>query len=296
MVGYLPLIGISLGAVIGMSLIVAMFRAGWVFPVGLKIWVSWVKKYWMIGIVLVSGIFTLLVTIASRKAVEDGIDDHGQLNVKADAIKERIRDVNMETNAEIKVAKERKRINDIKLREAKKIKDPVEKRKRLAELLILLLVMTTGCAPRNHVNIVSAIPKPIIVDEYIAEAQDRPQFNVEMDSSCGWDKIVIPSGVLISDSGEHIDIPGGILISDCKVEQLIEYKSSAELFYVQRNQLAIAYDALYNGCRQTEAMYQEALRDQEIDLWEEVDFEVGVAVGAMMCIGMAYGLDQAIDN
>jgi len=291
------LIGISLVGVAGVSFILAMIKANGVPLVALKIWLAWVKKYWMFGIVVASGVFAVLVSQASKKAVDDKVQDHDKVNTGADSIKTKIQDVNMEANAEIKVAQERKRINEIKLKEAKKIKDPMERRKKLAELLVILLIVTVGCAPRSHeAQFISAIPDPIPVDKYIVDAQTSPQFQVPMDSSCGWDTLALPAGVLVTDSGERIEVSGGVLVSDCKAEQLVRFKSSAELFYVERNQLAIAYKALYQGATQTEKMYQEALKDQNPDLWEEVDFEAGVATGALMCIGIAYGLNEAVGD
>jgi len=170
-----------------------------------------------------------------------------------------------------------------------------ERRKRLAELLVIALVVGLfgACAGKTVSNYISAIPKPLDVSEFIRDAEKSPEFVVSLPDGCDFEKIPLPAGTLVTMDGERIQVPGGILISDCKAEQLINYKSAAERFYVERNQLALVYQSLNQACVQVETMYQHRLTEEtNPDLWEQIDCEACFIAGAAMCIGIDYAIRE----
>jgi len=168
--------------------------------------------------------------------------------------------------------------------------------KRL-RVLLLISVLFMACAQKQSTDYVSAIPETLDVDEYIEASQKSPQFVIEMDQSCGWEKVAVPNGTLTTEDGRQIKIKAGVLISNCKTEQLIKYKSAAELFYVERNQIAIAYKAQFEGCKAIEKNLQERIAKAEgPGYWEQVDCEACFAAGAATCIGIVYGLAPAMKD
>jgi len=164
-------------------------------------------------------------------------------------------------------------------------------------LLILLSIVFVACAQKQSADYVSAIPEPLSVEKYIQEGTEHPQFEIQMDQSCGWEKLAVPNGVLTTEDGKQIRIKAGVLISNCKAEQLIKYNSAADLFYVERNQIAIAYKAQYDGCVETEKYLQAKINEMESPgYWEQVDCEACFAAGAVTCTAIVYGLAPAMKD
>jgi len=295
MTDYILIGGASLGGVMALAFLVALVTAKGNPAVAFSVWLTWVKKYWMFGIVVAAGIFTGLVTVAARREVKDEVEDAVADAKAADTIKEKLVEVNSTAKAEIAVAKSKDTEKKKELEEIKKIPDPMERRKRLADMLLILLAVSVfmGCGAKVTMDYISALPKPLEVTEYVGKAQEAPEFVVPMPEGCLYDKMALPAGTLTTDSGEVIDIPGGVLISDCKAEQLILYKSAAERFYVERNQVALVYQSLNQACSQVESMYHARLNEGTTpDLWEQIDFEAGFVAGAAMCIGIDYAIRE----
>jgi hypothetical protein len=167
-------------------------------------------------------------------------------------------------------------------------------KKVFASLMLILLV---ACAAKVTQDYISAIPEPLDVSKFVKAGVEQPQFVVEMDQSCDWEKMAIPGGVLTTSTGERITLKAGVLISICKAEQLIRYKSAAETFYSERNAISIAYNAQYKGCQQIEKLLQDKIEDCQMpSVWEQVDFEAGYALGAGTCIGIVYGIAPALKD
>jgi len=301
MTDHLLIAGASLVGVMGLAYLVALFMAGGNPMVALKIWFVWVKKYWMIGVVIAAGVFAALISAASKREVREQVEDAGEVNVEADTIKAKVVEVNTTAKAEIAVAKSKDTAKKEELKKVKAIKDPMERRERLAEMLVVLmavgLAFGIGCSGKDAVRYISALPKPLDVAEYVEAAQSAPEFAVPVSDECDFDKIPLPEGVLETADGELIKVPGGILISDCKAEQLILYKAGAERFYVERNQVALVYQSLNQACSQVESMYQSRLEAETTpDLWETIDFDAGVVVGVGLCTGIVYGVAPAFED
>jgi len=292
---YLIIGGVSIGVVVILSAIGAFIVAKGNPGVAFKVWFTWVKKYGQYGLILAAGIFAGLISVASKKEIDEQVEARAGVNVKADSIKGQIVEANATAKAEIAVAKAKDENKKKELEEIKKIEDPMERRKRLTEMLILALVVGifVGCAAKQAQEYISAIPKPLDVSEYVSAAEKAPEFFIPVEGGCTFEKLPLPAGLLTTEIGQKIQISGGILISDCKAEQLILYRQAAEKFYVERNNVALVYQSLDQGCRNIETLYQEQLEmETNPDLWESIDFEAGFAAGAATCIGITYAVND----
>jgi len=296
MIEYLPLAGASIISVLILSCIAALIVAK--NPLGaFKVWITWINKYWQYGLVIVAGLFAVLVSTSFKQEIKDKVQDDTKLNKDADKIKEKLNEVNSKAKIDIAIAKEKDETKKKELEDIKKIADPMERRKKLAELLSILLILSgtvvLGCAGKTMIDYISALPPPIDVKEYVQASQTAPEYSVLVQDGCSFEKLVLPAGVLVTVSNERIQVPGGILISDCKASQLIQYQSSAQRFYVERNQLALVYQSLNQACYQVESMYKKRLEEEiNPNLWEQVDFEAGFLAGAGMCIGIDYAIRE----
>ena len=238
---YLKLVGVSAGAVILLLAIYAGFQAKGNPALAFSIFITLLKKYWALALVLVAGIFTTLLYTASKRSVGQAVDDQTTRDVATDKLKTQILDIQTKAAVDMAVAKT-KDITLARKLEAVKRLPPKDRRKRLAELLVVVLMVFSIAATAGYI---SALPKQLGVSAFIGQA---PEFEVGVADGCSFEKIVVDGGMLTTADGSKYRIPGGILISDCKAEQLIKYQSAAKRFYVERNQLATVYDATYQGC------------------------------------------------
>lgn len=297
---HLPILMLSLGVSLFLVVSFAFIKAGGNPAKVLPILMAWSKKYWVIFFAMAGGLFAGLAIYAKREQADRVSVKKKALNDVSADVRNKIDHATVEADVKIRVARKSTATEKARLKRVLKTKDPDEKRKKLANMLVILMCVTlfVSCATRGDTEFMSALPKPLNVESIIEDSQEEPELVIEVaDIECEYDKMVIPPGVLETSEGGRIEIPGGILISDCKATELISYRTMAKQLYIERNQLALVYDSLYKGCSTIEhTLHTELEENMAPSLWETIDFEVGFASGALACGGILYATAPAFDD
>lgn len=275
---------------------------------GTIIWI-YVKKYWQIALTITVIGAVLIILEVWRRLVANSAKaqfklDQESIKTASKAlleIRERLNEATMESQVELKVAKENSDEKKQQLSEARKLKktDRMAYRRKLAEMLLLFMLVISACSTQQPtVSYQSAFPTPIDVSGFIKDMNTNSSVVIKIPDCTPEDMWTqpLPEGTLFSvDENGHkmeVYVQGGILVSDCKIEELIEYKRLAELYYQQRNALTIAYQATYQASIQTEKVLQQRIAGLEGEktkyqqVWEENDcgvcFSAGVGLGGFM--------------